>query len=91
MQTQKLIPRRVELSSRQESEFTPLTGSREIGYEKEFLSFLEGVKVMYDTLKSIPNLVKTISDLPKLEKTEDMVNHLIKALGTVANSVSNVQ
>ncbi|GBN70051.1 hypothetical protein AVEN_138697-1 [Araneus ventricosus] len=82
---------KVELNSRQESEFNPQTGSREIGYEKEFLDFLEEVKVMYDTLKSIPNLIKTISELPMLEKTEDMVNHLIKALGTVANSVSNVQ
>ncbi|GBO12136.1 hypothetical protein AVEN_273991-1 [Araneus ventricosus] len=90
MQTQKLIPRQVELNSRQKSEFTPLTGSREIGYEKEFVGFLEGVKIMYDTLKSIPNLIKTISELPKLKKTEDMVNHLIKALDTVANSVSNV-
>ncbi|GBM88547.1 hypothetical protein AVEN_86739-1 [Araneus ventricosus] len=91
MQTRKLISRQVELNSRQESEFNPQTGSREIGYEKEFLGFLEGVKVIYNTLKSIPNLIKTISELPMLEKTEDMVNHLIKALDTVANSVSNVQ
>ncbi|GBO25105.1 RNA-directed DNA polymerase from mobile element jockey [Araneus ventricosus] len=33
MQTQKLIPRQVELNSRQESEFNPQTGSREIGVE----------------------------------------------------------
>ncbi|GBO37692.1 putative RNA-directed DNA polymerase from transposon BS, partial [Araneus ventricosus] len=46
MQTQKLIPRQVELNSRQESEFNPQTGSREIGHEKEFLGFLEGVKVI---------------------------------------------
>ncbi|GBM65462.1 hypothetical protein AVEN_117308-1 [Araneus ventricosus] len=82
---------KVELNLRQKCEFTPLIGSRAIGYEKEFLGFLEGVKVMYDTLKSTPNLIKTISELPILEETEDMVNHLIKALGTVANSVSNVQ
>ncbi|GBN47027.1 hypothetical protein AVEN_10074-1 [Araneus ventricosus] len=34
MQTRKLIPRQVKLNSRQESEFNPQTGSREIGYEK---------------------------------------------------------
>ncbi|GBN54684.1 putative RNA-directed DNA polymerase from transposon BS [Araneus ventricosus] len=74
MQTGKLIPQQVELNSRQESEFNPQTDSREIGYEKKFGGCLEGVKVMYDTLKSIPNLIKTISELPMLEKTEDKLN-----------------
>ncbi|GBM60025.1 hypothetical protein AVEN_260513-1 [Araneus ventricosus] len=74
-----------------EREFTTLTGIREIRYERDFLCFLEEVQVMYDVLKSISNLIKTVAELPMLEKTEDMVNHLMKALGTVANSVSNVQ
>ncbi|GBN17900.1 hypothetical protein AVEN_220353-1 [Araneus ventricosus] len=63
------IPRPVELNSRQESEFTALTGSRQIGYEKGFLVFLEGVKVIFDTLKSVPNLIKTVVELPKLERS----------------------
>ncbi|GBN60073.1 hypothetical protein AVEN_85611-1 [Araneus ventricosus] len=37
--------------SRQESEFTTLTGIREIRYERDFLCFLEEVEVMYDALK----------------------------------------
>ncbi|GBM94235.1 hypothetical protein AVEN_154445-1 [Araneus ventricosus] len=54
--------------------------------KQEFYGFLQGIKVMYDALKSIPNLLKSVSELTQLSTTEDRINYVIKALSSVANA-----
>ncbi|GBN88314.1 putative RNA-directed DNA polymerase from transposon X-element [Araneus ventricosus] len=83
-QVQKFLPRPDKLHESRNNTPHP-TGNGEC-IEQEFYGFLQGIKVMYDGLKSIPNLIKSVSELTQLSTTEDRINHVIKALSSVANA-----
>ncbi|GBM30809.1 hypothetical protein AVEN_52603-1 [Araneus ventricosus] len=85
-QAQKFLPRPDDLHERRNNTPHP-TGNGEC-IEQEFYGFLQGIKVTYDALKSILNLIKSVSELTKLSTTEDRINHVIKALSSVANAVT---
>ncbi|GBN76769.1 hypothetical protein AVEN_124517-1 [Araneus ventricosus] len=60
-QAQKFLPRPVELNERRNN--TPLPTDNGECIEQEFCGFLQEIKVMNDALKSIPNLIKSVSEL----------------------------
>ncbi|GBN51196.1 hypothetical protein AVEN_99807-1 [Araneus ventricosus] len=89
----KTNPRPVELNRRTSplpinlNNFPPPNGNSEC--EKEFYGFLEGVKAMYDSLKSIQNLIKSVAELKDLDSIQDRIYHLIKALGAAVINLSH--